>query len=395
MSKKPLLIKTVVPLLILAVAVFGTLQLIRMQKAPRKQPPPQRGLLVDVLQVTSGDHRIRVHATGTVQPDMEISLVPEVSGKVTWLSPQLVPGGFLQKGETLLNIDQRDYRLAVDQAKAELARAQVALQTEQQQARVALEEWQRLEMPDKGEPNPLVLREPQLQRERANLAAARASLEQAQLNLQRTVMYAPFNCRVRSEQVDPGQYLRAGTAVATLAGTDRVEIVVPLPLDQLQWIKVPRAGNQATGSPADVLLQAGKTGYRWQGRIVRALGEIDGNSHMASVVVAVDDPYRLAEDADPAQFDLATGLFVTLVLHGKTVPEIVAIPRAALRENSSVWIADAEDRLRIRPVHVLHREREQLLIDSGLAGGERLVLTTLDGAVDGLPLRPVAQEQSP
>ena len=82
-------------------------------------------------------------------------------------------------------IDQRDYQLAVNQAQATLAQAQVALQTEQQQAQIALEEWRLLEMADKGEPDPLVLREPQLQRERANLAAAQAGLEKAELNLQR------------------------------------------------------------------------------------------------------------------------------------------------------------------------------------------------------------------
>ncbi|MDT8419402.1 MAG: efflux RND transporter periplasmic adaptor subunit [Desulfuromonadales bacterium] len=391
MSKRSLFLKIILPLLIIAVGLAGFKMLIGMQAPPKKQAAPQKGLLVDVIRVTSAPHLVTVQATGTVQPSMEISLVPEVSGKVVWLSPKLVSGGFLSEGEKILVIDRRDYQLALNQAQAELARAEVSLQTEQQQARLALEEWQLLELADKGEPSPLVLREPQLRREQATLAAAQAGLEKARLNLERTVLYAPFNCRVRTEQVDPGQYLRAGNAIATLAGTDRVEINVPLPLSELQWLEIPRTGQSDSGAPAIITLQAEKQAFRWKGRIVRSLGEIDPRSHMATVVVAVDDPYRQS-DTEGAQFDLAVGLFVEITLHGKQLPAIVTIPRRALRENNSLWIADQDDRLRIRPVNILRREQDLLLIDAGLAGGERLILTTLDGAADGLQLRPVEQE---
>lgn len=395
MSNKNTLIKVLLPLLILAVGAATAAMIIKMKKPPQKQEAPVLGLLVEVLEVENRAHQVTVHATGTVQPSMEVSLVPEISGKVNWLSPQMISGGFLRKGEKLLEIDNRDYLLAVNQAKADLARATVALQMEQQQARIALEEWQRLDMPDKGEPSPLVLHEPQLQQEQANLAAAQARLEQAELNLQRTVLYAPFNCRIRSEQVDPGQYLRAGNGIAMLAGTDQVEISVPLPLSELQWLTIPRANQDTSGSPATLSLKTGKQTYTWEGKVVRSLGEINSNSHMATVVVAVDDPYRLKKGADAEQLDLANGLFVDITMHGKTLQNVVPIPRDSLRENNSVWIADPEDRLQIRPINILRRERDLLLIDSGLTGGERLVLTTLDGVANGLLLRPVQQEQSP
>jgi RND family efflux transporter MFP subunit len=341
------------------------------------------------MQDASGLEIREVRAT---RPIVDTGHIETVKADESFL--ELAVGEGDRKGEKLLEIDRRDYLLAVNQAQAEMARVRVSLQTEQQQAQLALQEWQLLEMADKGEPNPLVLREPQLQREQANLAAAKASLEQAELNLQRTVLYAPFNCRIRTEQVDPGQYLRAGSAIATLAGTDRVEISVPLPLSELQWLAIPRAGRDYAGSPATLSLQTGKQIYQWQGGIVRSLGEIDSNSHMATIIVAVDDPYRLQKDADKKQLDLANGLFVNIVLHGKKLQSIVPIPRDSLRENNSVWIADLEDRLQIRSVHILRRERDLLLIDSGLMEGERLVLTTLDGVADGLQLRPVQQESA-
>ena len=212
------------------------------------------------------------------------------------------------------------------------------------------------------------------------------------MNLKRTTLYAPFNCRVRTEQVDPGQYLRAGTAIATLAGTDRVEINVPLPITELQWLTIPRAGQKLSGSTAIIALETGKATYRWDGEIVRSLGEIDRNSHMATVVVAVDDPYHRQQKTDTSQVDLAIGLFVDITLQGKTIPNIVPIPRQTLRENSNVWLVDSKDRLQVHPVHILRREKDLLLIDDGLSGGEQLVLTTLEGAADGLQLRIESQE---
>jgi len=393
MSKKNLLLKIILPLIILVIGVIGFKSLTGLSTPPKKQAQPQRGLLVEVLTIATQPHQVTVHATGSVAPGMEISLVPEVSGKIDWLSPQLVTGGFFRKGEKLLEIDQRDYRLAVEQAQATLAQAEVALQTEEQQSKLALEEWQLLNMDDKGEPSPLVLRAPQLKKEKANLDAARAGLKKAQLNLQRTTLYAPFDCRIRTEQVDPGQYLRAGTAVATLAGTAQAEIKVPLPLSELQWLDIPRAGDTHTGSRATISLTSGSERLTWTGEIVRSAGEIDPASHMATIIVAVDtaDGNR---STPQGQLDLSVGLFVDVALHGTHLPEVVSIPRSALRENDSVWLADLEDRLQIRPVHVLRREQDTLLIDEGLSAGERMILTTLDGAVTGLLLRPMAQEQT-
>lgn len=393
MSNKNTLLKIVLPLLILLAGIAAAVALIKMQKPPQKQTPPERGLLVEVSQVESKSHQVRVYATGTVQPRQEISMIPEVSGKVVWLSPRLVTGGFLKKGEKLLEIDSRDYLLAVDSARAALAQAEVSLQTEQQQAQLALEEWQQLDLPDKGEPSSLVLREPQLQSAQATLDAARASLQQAELNLQRTILYAPFNCRVRSEQVDEGQYLKAGNSVATLAGTDQVEITVPLPLSELQWLDIPRAGQAGAGSQATVQMHAGETLYTWQGSISRAVGEVDSSSHMASIVVTVDDPYQRTSGTAES-FALAVGMYVDIILHGRTLDKVVAIPREALREESSVWIADDDNKLRVRPVHIARRERDLLLIDAGLSGGERLIETTLDGAADGMALRPTEQESA-
>lgn len=383
-------LKIILPLLILLLGIGGFVALNKMKKTPQRQKPPQLGVLVDVLELQAEPHQIKVYATGTVSAEQEITLVPEVSGKVVWLAPQLVGGGFFKAGQTLLKIEASDYRLAVEKARAEIAKAKVALRTEQERAQVALQEWQRIDLPAKGEPGPLVSREIQLQQEQANLAAAEANLKQAQLNLQRTEIKAPFDGRIRQEQVDLGQYLRSGTSIGTFSGTARAEIHTPLSVDELRWLQIPTAGSNAPGSAAIISLPGDGEQHR-QGRIVRSLGEIDPGSRMATVVIAVDDPYQLqAADKNPV---LQIGQFVEIQLLGERLEKVIRIPRKALRSNQQVWIADEENHLRLRKVEILRREQQLLLISQGLSAGDKLIMTTLSGAADGLKLRPIIQEQ--
>lgn len=391
-NKKPrTALKIILPLLILAVGVAGFVIFTKLKQAPQRQKVQQVGILVDVMKLQAEPHQVKVHATGTVTAEQEITLIPEVSGKVVWLAPQLVNGGLFKKGETLLKIEARDYLLAIEKTRAEIAQVEVSLRTEQEKARVAMLEWDRIALPDKGEPGPLVTREIQLQQEQAKLAAAKANLKQAELNLQRTALIAPFDGRVRQEQVDLGQYLRAGTSIGSFSGTARAEIQVPLPLAELRWLNIPSIHSETAGSPAIISLP-GDPQTEWQGRIVRSLGEIDPANRMATVVIAVDDPYQLK--GGPGSPVLYNGQFVEIILLGKQLGEIISIPRDALRSEQQVWIADAENRLRLRSVKLLRREQQQLLLESGVEDGDKLILTTLSGAADGLLLRPVLQEQA-
>ncbi len=380
-------VKWLLPLLILLVAGLGSLAIIKSRKAPEKRPTTNPGVMVETLEVVRRSQPAVVFATGLVEPWQEISLVAEVSGKLTWISPRFVNGGFFKKGEKLLEIDPRDYRLAVEKSKAELARAKTNLQMEQEQAAIARQEWENLELKDKGTPGPLVLRQPQLASEHANLAAAQAGLDQALLNLERTSIRAPFNGRLHNKQVDLGEYVRVGTPLAMLAGTDRAEIITPLPIEDLQWLKIPLAGSDQTGSPCTISTQVGSRRYQWQGSVIRAHGEIDKTTRMAKIVIGSKDPYNLLRHDKKTDLPLTNGLFVELEMTGSQLEQVVAIPRNALREGDVVWLMNDKNLLEIRPVHVLRRQQQTLLIDQGLQGGEQLILTSISGAAPGMKLR--------
>lgn len=383
MKKTGMALKVLLPILVLGLAIGVMVLLIKGRPSPVQQSPAYRGVLVEILDVTRRDHPIRVVANGAVQARREAEIVPQVSGQVTEISPKLLAGGFFQGGELLFAIEAVDFELALQRAGANLSRAELDLETVRAQAEIARREWQRLHPGE--EPNPLVVYQPQMKNAEAVLASAKAALRQAELDLQRTKMTAPFNCYIRSETVDFGQYLRSGTKVATVVGTNRVEIIVPLPLDDLDWLKLPGLDGKP-GSTALVRLESEGQKREWTGVVDRFLGEVDARGRMARVAVTVNDPYAL-ESANAGRPQLVVGSFVEVVLEGKTLNQVVELPRDALRDNDTVWIMDEEDRLRIQPAEVVRRERESVLISAGLKAGDRVVLTPISGAADGLLLR--------
>lgn len=393
MSAKTRLIKIALPLLIIAAGILAARMLVLSRPDPKKEVRQNPGALVETVTVSRGERQVRVHGTGTVQARQQVEIIPQVSGRVLEISPSLVPGGFFLQGELLFRIEEADYRLAVDRARAALAKAEFDLATVQGQARVARQEWDRLDLANGQEPpNPLVLYEPQLKNAQAALLSAQAALQQAELDLARTTVRAPFAGMVRSESVDLGQFVRSGTPVAVLAGTDVAEIVVPLPLAELVWLQIPRPGSNKPGSAATISLTVGGRTFEWPGRIVRSLGEMDPQGRMARVVVAVADPYGLQAPSSEQQ-QLAVGTFVEVVLHGETLRDVAVLPAAALRDGQQVWVMN-DNKLTFRPVELVRRSREEIVIGAGLEDGEQVVLTTVAGAAEGMKLR-LARETGP
>ncbi len=362
-------------------------RLSRMRQSPKEELKENPGILVEVMPVKKVDHTVVVRATGTVRARMEINIIPQVSGKITYLAPNFVEGGFFKKDELLFKIEDIDYRLAIDRTKAALAKAEYDLANVESKARIARSEWKRLELGKKAKPNPLVLYEPQLKNAHANVDSARAALKQALLDLSRTKIKAPFNLRIRSENIELGQYVRAGINVAVAAGTDVAEVLIPLPLRELEWLNIPHYNTEGNGSTALIEVNAGKKNFHWKGRVVRSLGEIDRQSRMARIIAQVNDPYRLKKDAPKKGPNLEAATFVNVKLKGKTLRGVIIIPAKALRDNSTVWTMDSENKLRIKPVTVVRREGDRFFIKDSIKKGEKIVLTTLTGAADGMKLR--------
>lgn len=387
MSAKNIFLKMIVPLLVIALGVGIMMIMTRSRTGPVKEERTFPGVLVKVMEVKKEDTEVSVRGTGTVKTSQEVTVSSQVSGRITYVAPRMVAGGFFSKGDILLRIEESDYRLALRQAVALRARSEYDLATIESQALVARTEWERIYNDKEATPNPLVLFEPQLKNAEAALDSASAAVEQAKLNLERTVIRAPFNCRVRSEDVDPGRYVKSGDRLGIIAGTDSAEIIVPLSMNDLRWLEIPRTGKGEKGSPVTVYVNTGASLYEWAGHLVRSTGEVDPKSRMMQVVVEVTDPYGLKGKKEGTGADLVTGTFVDVEIRGKKLRDVFIIPRPAIRDDSTVWIMDGENKLRIKKVIILRAEKEEVIISGGLKDRDMLILTNISGAADGMKLR--------
>ena len=390
------LLAVVLPLLVLAAGVYGAWSMIASRQEPEKRPVEIPPPLVRVMEVQPKTVQLTVRAEGTVTPRTASDLVPEVSGRVVWISRDLVAGGFLEAGEELLKIDPREYELAVVRARSAIAQSKTRLATEQQEAAVAHKEWEAL---GEGEPTELALRKPQIAEAEAALAAAQAALEQSQYDLERTVLRAPYAGRVRSRQVDVGQFVSRGTSVARIYAVDVAEVRLPIPDSELAFVDVPLAyrGDEASQNESGprVTLRAdfGGKQYTWQGRIVRTEGEIDPGTRMVQVVAQVQDPYgRGGQQGRPP---LAVGMFVEAEIFGNRSGNVYVLPRSVMRGDNSVMVVDASNRLYIREVDVLRAETDRVLVRSGLNSGDRVIVSAVETVVNGMKVEVANDERAP
>ncbi|MCB1129109.1 MAG: efflux RND transporter periplasmic adaptor subunit, partial [Verrucomicrobiae bacterium] len=282
--------------LLLPVAVLGVAALIvwwmlaTRPEAELRQPPPSIQA-VDASRLVRTNYQVILRSQGIVQPRTLSTLKPEVSGRVMRVEPAFREGGFFEQGDLLLTIDTNDYQTAVVVADATLKLRESELEMEKAQHEQAVENWRLLG--DGTEPSPLTLREPQLAEARAAVASARARLEQAQRDLQRTQIRAPFAGRIKRKSVDVGQVVSPGNELATIFAIDFVEVRIPLRNEQLDFIRLPEeyrgeAADGATVHPRVVL--HGRYGTRdvtWEGRIVRAEGAYDERTRELFVVAQV------------------------------------------------------------------------------------------------------------
>lgn len=379
--------KIVLPFVLVILGIAGALWIASSRPEVETVVPEAVPPLVRVTTIEPRTVALDVRSQGTVRPRTETTMVAEVSAKVVGLSPAFAGGGFFERGDVLVRLDPRDFELAVTSAQAEVARAQVALARERAEAELAAAEWR--DLGNGGEPPALVAREPQTAEARAALAASEAALARARLNLDRATVRAPFAGRVRDKQADVGQFVTPGQPLGRIYAVDYAEIELPVPDQELAYLELPVAfrGEGGGGQGPAVELRADFAGAErtWQGRVVRTGGEIDARSRMVSLVARVDDPY--GRGADPERPPLAVGLFVEARISGKQVPGVAVLPREALRGDDRVLVLDGDGRLRFRSVRVLRRQGEQVLVDEGLAAGDRVCVSPLEAPVDGMAVR--------
>ena len=375
-------LQVVLPLAVLGGAGFAAYTMILTRPPVEIQAPVVTPPGVRVEEVTLRDVPLSVTSQGTVRPRTESQLVTEIAGRVTWVAPSFADGGFFELGDVLVKIDPFDYQQAVVSARSQRAQARLRLAQEEAEAEVAAREWEAL---GRGDPRELTLRKPQLEEARASVAGAEANLERAKRDLERAEIVAPYAGRIRQKDVDIGQFIRVGDAVATIYAVDVAEVRLPLPDEQLAYLDLPLSYRGGSDQPQPrVTIRATFAGeaHEWQGRIVRTESEIDPVSRMVRAVAEVSDPYT--PGPNQSRPPLAVGMYVEAEIAGRTARDVAVVPRAALRGRDRVLVVDAQDRLSFRVIDILRATTDAIYVQRGLADGDLVVVSPLDAPTEGM-----------
>lgn len=383
MSRILAVVLPIVILVFLGGGGFAALQAFKPQPEESEEAPP--GLSVFAEEVVEGSLTLTVAAQGEVEPKREIIVSPQIGGRIAYLSPDFIDGGFIREGQVLARLESADYELAVTRSRSAVASAEQRLARERAEAELALQDLEDLGITDAS---PLARREPQLAEAQASLDSARAQLAEAELNLRRTAVIAPFTGRVRERTVDIGQYMGPGQSLGRIFSTDVVEVSLPITDEELGRIGLPLAFAATASNPGPPVTfsatVAGRT-REWHGEVTRTAATLDPRSRQLNVIAELRDPY--GEGADNG-VPMAPGLFVNALIRGATLDGIMITPRSALRGENEVYIGNPkEGTLSIREVEVVYSSEDGAYLTSGVAAGELAVVSPIQAAFDGMRVK--------
>ena len=353
--------------------------------AERETQTRQTAMLVEVTQAEQGDFHPTIQALGTVTAAQEITLTPRVAGEVVELSAAFDPGGFVRQGDILVRIDEADYRNVLAQRESELQQAISNLEMEQGQSAKAEMDFEQLGKEVPEDRRSLILREPQLRSAEAAVQSARAAVDQARLDLERTAVRAPFDAQVLSREVNLGSQVASGDPLARLAGVDTYWVETTIPLDKLRWLSFYDNRQEVPSAVRIAHRTAWDEGQERVGYLYRLIGELEGETRLARVLVAVDDPLALSA-ASPNEPALMIGTYVECFIEGREIADALRLRREYVRNDDTVWLM-RNGALAIQPVDVLFRDADYAYIRGGLEAGDQVVITSLSTVREGVPLR--------
>ena len=416
---------------ILPPILIGIVVLVMMKSG--KNPPqltqakePVR--TVRILEIRKTDFVPVAQGYGEVQPAQTWKAIAQVSGRIISVHRRLNNGEIIEQGELLFQIDPVDYELNLAQAETQLAELDVqqtntqsSLKIEQKNLALAQKEYQRLQqLVKKGSVSQssadaaeraMLTSSAQVQNLKNSLSLIpsqkklqQAKITQARRDLANTEISAPFNMRVSGLAIEADQFVSTGQVLFSGDSVDRVEIIAQVAMSSLKNLFAGRpqistdiqdiSSNMSaiTGFRPTVKLDMGNQQFAtWEARFVRFSDSVDSQTRTMGIVVAVDHP--LQKIIPGTRPPLSKGMFVEVSIAGHTQLNSIVVPRSALR-NGKVYLLDKQNRLDIRPVSRLYDQQDHSIIEKGLSEGDKLVLTDLVPAVEGMLLRPVSNDRN-
>jgi RND family efflux transporter MFP subunit len=373
-------------IIIIATGLFAVNYLTRSNPKAHRQAPTKITPRVRVQPVTPTNETVIIQASGTVIPARKITLKSRVAGEVIDTHPDFSPGGFLKKGERVLKVDDTDYQLVLARKQSEVVAARYAIALEKGRQEVARREWALINKDhpaDDGDAE-LALRKPHLEKVLADLKVARIGIKQAQLNIERTRIRAPFNAVILATYVETGSQITVQERIADLVATDEYWVRVSIPVDRLKWISIP-ANHRKAGSITRVIYHSSAVRT---GSVIKLLGDLEPKGRMARLLIAIKDPLGRNHPGSH-RLPLLIGEYVRVEIKGKPLNNVYRIPRTALRDGTHLWVVGPGEKLEIRKVETIWRDAEAVFLKTGIQPGDRLIISDLSTPIAGMSVNVV------
>ncbi len=415
----------------LGIGVAAAVWLLRSGQDPEHLPEREVARPVRVIEAPSLAAVPRAVGYGSVEPGTTWQAIAEVGGRVVEVHDRLEVGAILRAGAVLLRIDRADYDLALAEAKAdhqateaqlaelaareENARASLAIEREafdlaiaelerqeklaaqgavsrsalETQKRSTLAQRQRVQ----AEANVLNLVPAERQVLQARLERLRSLILAAERDVERTTVILPFDGRIAALATELGQVATPGQVLVEADGITVAEVAAQVPISHMRGL-VPAAdslgANITAGNLSDLFTIRATVRHPevtgvWPARFARVSPTIDPRTRTVGIIVEVDEPYRRAQPG--VRPPLVKGMFVEVVLSGRP-RDAVVIPSGVVH-GGAVYVAADGDRLARRPVEVSLSQPSFLVVAKGIEAGDRVVVSDLFPAIEGMLLDPV------
>ncbi len=441
MSERPYPIwKRLLILPVIAAGIAAIVIAVNLKSGPKQEALEESSARVRVITVPSVELVPRALGYGYVEPGKVWEAVAEVKGRIVEMNEQLKKGALITQGAMLLRIDPADYHLAVAQIDANIRAVdaqlveldskrrnnELSIAIEQKALDLNLKDLERKQKllaartvseatVDQEERNVLTRRlSVQNIRNALNLIPAErqvldaqralyeAQLKSANHDLDRTTILAPFDCRIAEVNIEEAQYAAQGKVLVVADSIDMAEITAQIPLEKLvplipQSDRSPFDGTHSAPDVASfvnldavVRLTSGEVVIEWDARFERLSDTVDPKTRTVGVIVAVDQPYHQARPG--IRPPLTKNMFVEVELRGTPRPNRIIVPRAALH-GDRLYVANKDDRLEIRKASIDFTQSNFAVIGSGIEAGERLIVTDLIPAIEGMLLKPTPDDE--
>ena len=322
---------------------------------------------VGVVTLAPQSTTLKSELAGRTAAQMVAQIRPQVGGIVQ--KRAFTEGAMVKAGELLYQIDPASYQSAQASAKATLARAEATasaarLKAKRQADLFAIEAISQQDNEDA---------QTALQQAEADVASARAALETASINLERTRIVSPIAGRVEASTVTPGALVTANqeTALTTVQQLDPIYVDIPQSsLEVLQLRKALSSGalkSEGNAARIQLVLEDGST-YAHEGKLQFAGVTVNTTTGAVTLRALVPNPERL----------LMPGMYVRARLDKGTDPEALLVPQPGIgRDNTgkaTALVVNAENKVEQRKVEVSEAIGTNWRVTDGLKAGERVII---------------------